>query len=199
MFKALAPIIAILIAIGLGFTYIKPTFESVKEVQKQSAEYDEAIQQADALQAELVRKINLMKSFDPVAMDNLKTMLPTEVKEVALVRDLDELTRMHKISLTSVSVEKSKEVAPKGSRAAAAAEASVGVTPEGEVPKHYTSRDIKLGLLGTYEDFRALMIDLEKSLVFLDVTDLTFTASEGDLMTFDITLRTYAFVNSVAK
>ena len=67
MIKTLTPLFAIIVAIALFFTYIKPTFDSVKVLQTETEEYRIAIERAGELQREinkLTSQVNSIKVAD---------------------------------------------------------------------------------------------------------------------------------------
>ena len=57
----------------------------------------------------------------------------------------------------------------------------------------YKIIDLSLTAVGTYVDFKSFLQKLEQSLSFYDVTSLKFAAHEGELVTYQMTIRTYAF------
>lgn len=197
MFKALTPIFALIIAAGLGFTYIQPQFIAIKAVQSEEKDYTEAIAKASELKALIDEKVRQVDSFNPVDLERLQTMLPDEVNEVSVVLDLDALARAQKMSLSSIEVRDSvggnagqvRQVAappPIEDPAGLPQAAAVQTSP-------FSSREISFTVTGTYEDFRKFVENLEQSLVFFDVVDLKFSESEGDLTAYAMTIRTYSF------
>ncbi len=187
MFKALTPIFALIIAIGLGVTFVKPTFEEIRALQVEEADYVEAIATANDLRASLEEKKRIRDSYNPTDLERLHTMLPQETHEVALVLDLDALARRHRMSLAGI------QVGAEGAQSAQRAQSPESAAPTDATDTPYTALDISFSLLGTYEDLRAFLESLEQSLVFFDVVDLTFGATEGDLTAYELTVRTYAY------
>jgi hypothetical protein len=200
MFKALTPIFAILIAIGLVLTYVRPTFLAVKATQNETKEYEEAIDIAKQLNQRLSELMSTRASFRSSDLDRLEVMVPDSLDEVSLVLDLDTLARTYDMLISEIAIQ---EIGGgQGERAASAAlaedGAEVDVTVEPvEVPltKSYKATDISFTVSGTYEDFLAFLESAESSLMFLDVVKLEFDKAEEDLYAFKVTLRTYEFVS----
>jgi len=196
MFKALTPIFALIIAIGLGYTHVYPTFLAIKKVQTETNEYQENIRNAEKLKAELAQKIAKRESFPLPQVERLYTMMPDSVDEVSLIIDLDALAGVHRMALSGIAVKKTDAGAGQSPRAVGVGgEASAGSVSAGNTV-HKVPIDISFSLEGTYEDFRSFIDELEQSLVFFDVTKLSFTATEGDLFTYALSLRTYSFNSS---
>ena len=184
MFRALTPIFALIIAIGLGMTYIKTEFERIGAVQNQEKEYVDAIERASELKQVLAEKVAERNSYNAIDLERLNVMLPEEVKEVSVVLDLDAIARTSRMSLSNIQVSKG---------AGSTQQAAEGQSPAPGSESSIASRDISFTVLGTYNDFRTFVASLEKSLVFFDIVNLSFKETTGDLTAFDVTLRTYAY------
>ncbi len=194
MLKALTPIFALIIAVGLGVTYIKPEFAKITASQAETKRYVDAIEKASQLKDLIDKKVQQINSFNPVDMDRLQTILPENVHEVAVMLDLDALARAHRLSLSDIKVEKSAlDTTTPPPIAPADPNAPPGTTPAEPEKPAYISRDISFTVTGTYEDFRKFVQGLEQSLVFFDVQTLSFSQSQGDLTAFKLKIRTYAF------
>lgn len=181
MFKALTPIFALIIAFGLGFTYVKPEFEAIRSLQEEERQYTEAIATVSELRDNIQSKISQIDSYNPIDLERLSVMLPNDIVEVSVIMSLDAVTRKHRMVLENILV--------KGG------DAGEQPNPDGtpaEKPA-VSSLDISFTVLGTYDDFRSLMEELERSLVFYDVVDLGISQAEGDLTAYSLTIRTYAY------
>lgn len=213
MFKALTPLFALLVAAGLVFTYVRPTLTDMKSVQSQVNDYQDAIDKAGQLKTELAAKAAQKQAFTLVDTERLKTLLPDTVDEVSTLLDLDTLAQSYRISLSGISVKKQEDIAgaaskqvvnrsdlapTTGSMRQVVPQAQQNVPPaQGQnvstpdVP--YKNIDLSFTAVGTYVDFRSFLQKLEQSLAFYDVTSLKFVAHEGELGTYQMTIRTYAF------
>ncbi len=185
MFKTLTPLFALMIAIGLGFTYIKPTFVEIKSLQNQEKEYVDALNKANQLKQEIDKKKKQMGDFSPVVVDRLNTMVPDSMDRIATVINLDALAASHTLSFSDISIEepvkKQEQAAGAGSAAGAADQPA------------FTPHEIGFSVTGTYEDFRAFLESLEKSLQFFEITKLEFSTPTGDLFNFNLSVQTYTF------
>lgn len=56
----------------------------------------------------------------------------------------------------------------------------------------YSTLEIGFSVEGTYDDFRAFLEDLERSLVLMEVTSVAFGSSEGDSIPFSVTIRLHS-------
>lgn len=196
MFKTLTPIIAILIAVGLYFTYIQPTFTEVRALQDESEDYAQAIERAGALRARISELVARQNSFSSTDLERLEALLPDQFDEVALMLDIDALARRHRMDFGDIQVLDNKELERE---IAVAREDTADLDPDearsqpADTSVSFTPNEISFSVTGTYENFRSFLRDLERSLLLLDVTHLEFMASEGDLTKYVVTVRTYSF------
>jgi Tfp pilus assembly protein PilO len=63
---------------------------------------------------------------------------------------------------------------------------------KGALQGQYATLDITFSVSGTYSDFKMFLADIERSLVLMEVTKITFTKSEGDTMRFVMGVRLYS-------
>lgn len=194
MFKALTPIIALLVAAGLAFTYVQPTFLKIRDTERQKEEYSNAFKQAESLQASINRKLEEKEAFDRVSLERLAQLIPQDIDEVSIILNLDTLAKEHGLSLANI------EIAEQGGGAGDAdedirdpnaMEMEAGIEEGSDVAASHV--DISFSVQGTYEEFQTFIEDLEKSLAIHEVMKLDLGETEGDLYDFDMTIRTFSY------
>jgi Tfp pilus assembly protein PilO len=226
MFKALTPIIGIIVAVGLFFTYVRPTFEEVRGIQDDTAEYAQAIDKASELQRRIDELKAQQSSISLANLERLEALLPDRVDEVSTLIDLSTLAEKHHLVFGDINIggegkntsgtkgKTGTQTTPSGqpvsasapvpaaSGAPAAGPASMG--PEGmpadggqfvpaePLSSQYSTLEIGFSVTGTYDDFRAFLADVERSLVLMEVTKISFSSSEGDAIPFSVTVRLYS-------
>lgn len=202
MLRTLTPILSILIALGLLFSYVKPTFEQVKLLQDETQEYVQAIDRADTLRTRVNELIAKRNSFSPADLERLEAFLPDRINEVALMLDLNTLAKRHGLTFGNIKIadnDARNEIEPlpetitrsvlidPNNPAAGSVEETISI------PKYFTPIDISFSVVGVYEDFKSFIIDLEKSLALIDIRSLSISPTEGDQTTYTITTRLYSF------
>lgn len=171
---------------GLFFFYTKPAYDSVRTVQTQIAQYDQALTKAAELQKLKQTLLSRFNSFNPTDVDRLHKLLPDHVDNVRLVLDLDTLASQHGFALQNVVIN-----APTGQKGK---EQPIVVGPDRQT---YDSLTLRFATSGTYPKFVEFMKAVETSLRLVDVVALTMDADASDpnstdpLYRYDITLRTY--------
>lgn len=219
MFKAPTPIIGILVAIGLFFSYVRPTFEEIKGIQSETAEYAQAVEKASALQAR-INELKARQSSIPLAdLERLEAFLPDRVDEVAALIDLDALAGKHRLVLGDITVgdDEGKSTPGQAGNSPAATPRQTPATPApgpattqaaaampvsgadflqpgaGTPSEEYSALEIGFSVTGTYDDFRMFLDEIERSLVLMEVSKISFTTGdEGDAGQFTMTVRLYA-------
>jgi len=184
--KVTIQIILIAISGVILFTYIQPTFESMRETQDETQEYREALDNAAAFNQELTRLVNQVDSFPTTQRRDLERYLPEQVDSVAVMRDIETIVANNGMALNGLT---------------AAEEASLPYfvpaqgQPQGEeTDDALTATVFTTSVLGTYESFKSLLRDFERNAYPLEVVGITFTPDEeSSVYTFTLEIETYAF------
>lgn len=183
MIRTITPILSIIIAIVVYFTLIQPKVDEIRIVEAETKEYKAAVEKANELNAKIERLLAQKNSTSPENMERLRMLVPFELDDVRMLVDLKQLATQRKMLFGNVKVKKVD--AP--SLSTVSAEPTQMVSSES-----FSTADISFSLIGTYEQFKDFMSDIEKSRVLAEVTELKHTATEGDLQQFDLTVRLYA-------
>lgn len=186
MFKTLISIVGVGAAIGLFLLYTKPTYDSVKTLQAQIAEYDQALEKAAELKRLKDTLLSRYNAFNPADIERLHKLLPDHVDNVRLLLDLDTLAARHGLAIQNVVI---------SGNSSETLEQTV-VTTIGESNEKYDSISIKFATEGTYDQFKIFMRDLERSLRIVDIESLNLSrnaASTGGepVFRYDIAVKTY--------
>ncbi len=183
MFNTLFPIILLIVSGLVGFVYIEPTYSSIRGLQNQEEQIDRSVVRAK----DIVRITDgLSQSLSSIAasdLERLDVILPREIDEVRFVYMLSTMAARQGLDLKDVSV-------LEGEQAPVALLGGIPV-PVSSEPR-VQSLDVQFTLSASYQDFRAFLEDLEKSLVIMDVNTLSLGAgSDGDNYTYQISISTY--------
>ena len=186
MFKTLTPLLGMLIAVGLFFAYIRPTFGEIRAIQADAAQYTEAVAKAAELR-ERIAALSAERSAIALSdLERLTAFIPERVEDVRVLIDLDALARTHSLVLGDIKVDTAEDSVND-------ADVSPG-TPALRERAEYAAHDITFSVTGVYEDFRSFLHDLERSLAFMEVTEISFESSEGDAVAFTVGVRLYSLL-----
>src|SRR3990167_2861464 len=104
MTKTILSIVGLAIAGGSLFFYTQPTYDSVRALEAEIGEYNQALEKAAELQALKQSLLSRYNAFNPSDVDRLHKLLPDHVDNVRLVLDLDTLAGQHGFALQNVVI-----------------------------------------------------------------------------------------------
>jgi Tfp pilus assembly protein PilO len=171
-------IIAFVVALGIFFGYVHPTWTgsvaATKVSIKASEEALDAAQRFAAQQNELASARNAM---DPQMLARLEKLLPDSVDNVGIILDLNALATRSGVLLSNVDV--------------AAAGAQNGEAASDPSASPVGSLELSLSAVGTYNAFQEFLAGIEKSARLLDVYNIDVTASDTGTYDYRMTIRLY--------
>lgn len=186
MTKTILAIIGLSIAGATLFFYTQPTYDSVRAMEAEIGEYNQALEKAAELQALKQSLLSRYNAFNPADVDRLHKLLPDHVDNVRLVLDLDNLAARHGMALQNVTLSNPTQDAQK---------TAIGAI--GTSRQKFNSLTLKFATHGTYPDFKGFIQDLEKSLRIVDLVSLSLQEADTNQSgqepryRYDITIRTY--------
>jgi Tfp pilus assembly protein PilO len=176
--KPIIPTILIIASVAAFFGFVDPRYESVKLLQAEKSQYDEALDNARELR-KLRDSLNAVYKTIPLKdLDRLQKFLPDHIDNVRLIIDINDIAKRYGLALKSVknidankTNRENEELGPDQSK--------------------YGSTVINFSVLAPYSNFIAFLKDLEQSLRLVDVVSLDFDAKEGSLYDFNLGIKTY--------
>lgn len=175
---------AMLISVGIIFTYIEPSFAEVKLLQDDIARYQKEREGVLAVNSLLSSLVTKMENVSPTDRQRLLAYMPNEVDELYVSRDLQIIAQEAGVLYRDVKYLGSKK--ENDSRRAANQTAAVG--PE---PHIFT-----LSAEGTYEQIKSLFDLIAKNKYPLEVHRLVIKQTEGGFLSVDTDLVTYSYRNN---
>lgn len=181
MFRTLTPIFSIVVAIAIFFFFTQPMFAEIQAVQDETTQYREAVENARLFNETLQKLVNEKNAMSAAELERLEALIPPEVDEIQLLVDLEALAEEHDMLIGNISVAKSSNSG--GQQSGRGQATSL---------EELAYVDISFGLIGDYEQFRAILADLERSLYRFEIMSVTFSAGDSDLQQYDVSVRSYA-------
>jgi len=175
------PTLALLVAVGIFFAYVNPTWNgSIADIKAKIALDDQALSAAREYAAQQNVLIAARDAVDPTSLEQLSTFLPDSVDNVGLILDLNALAARSGLSLANIDVvtndAPSAKVLPGASSAAR--------SPVGSV-------NLSLSAVGTFSSLQTFLNGIEKSARLLDIQDVVIKGSDTGVYTYQMTLRLY--------
>ncbi len=176
----LLPIAFVLIALGIFFGYVRPTWiGEVADTRREIESYDAALEAAARFidkQAALEAARNQLPP-DQIARAN--AFLPDSVDNVQLILDLNSLATRAGLTLSDFetgAVDDTEQIGGEGGF---------------ERPSISDSLTLSVSATGTYNAFRSFIAGVEQSLRPLDIIALTVSDSDTGVYTYQMTLEFY--------
>lgn len=175
------PIIALMIAVGIFFVYVSPTWSGpIASVKSAIANDDKALAAADEYNSVQNTLASERKAIDSNNLKRLSIFLPDSVDNVGLTLDINALAARSGLSVASINVSKgdSTVVAPSGTLSA------VRTNPVGSV-------DMSVSAIGTYAALHSFLTGIEKSARLLDVQSIVVKGSDTGVYNYQMSIRLY--------
>jgi Tfp pilus assembly protein PilO len=167
MSQILVPLALLVSSIGLYFSYISPTYDSLVQHNVFITRLEEAKKQYDTFVSQKSKLTGINMGISKENLANLTKIMPDEVDSVRFIIDLDAIARANSMSISEFSLP---------------GDATVGTTPstegEGVGPK-FAKEEFAVALTGDYQNFKRFLRNIESSLALMTVTQVAVDAS-GD-------------------
>lgn len=173
----ITPIILIIVSIAVFFTYTDPTYNKIKISEKDEVQYDEALNKSRELQTirdSLLSKYNTFNSSD---IEKLEKLLPDNVDNVRLILEIDDTASKYGMSLRDVSVSGGNE--------------TVGKNIVEAIAKDFYTITLSFSVSASYSNFVKFIEDLEHKLRIVDISRVSFKASDSDFNEYRVSVETY--------
>lgn len=200
--RIITALIFLLAAFTLGFFYTLPQWErlqalgdEIRALAQVSAEFDQLIANRDSL----LERIN---SITKENLDRLDSMFPQGPHTSDLLVVLEALTVENSVALgrvdlasTDTSSQASGQTTGRSGAqprptAPASASPTAGQTPKQQAPGNGVQElAFIIQIAGSYDNFKKLLVSMEKNLRLMDVQDIVFNASGKADEALGITLK----------
>jgi hypothetical protein len=205
MMTRIIPIGALLIALGIFFGYINPTYTGkIAAAKQQITSYDSALAAAKTFttkENELIQKRN---AISPENMTRMNSYLPDGVDNIQLIIDLNALAARSGITLSDFSIHTNQQTAAAAAGGAASGAAGQPAAAPAPAPTPTAngapsiqsssltnSLDLSVSAKGTYTAFHSFLAAAEQSLRPLDIVQLSVKDSSTGVYTYSLTFRIY--------
>ncbi len=177
------PLFALIVAVGIFFSYVNPTLNGfIADTKAAIAPDDDALKAADTYTKQQAELTTEKDTIDPANLARLSVFLPDSVDNVGLILDLNTLAARSGVSLSNIDV-------------SAASKGSVNTGAAGALSASKTSPvdsvDLSLSAIGTYAAFQTFLSGIEKSARLLDVRDVVVKGSDTGVYTYQMLIRLY--------
>jgi Tfp pilus assembly protein PilO len=205
MFRYIAPIILVGVAVAGFFLYAKPLWDESKVIKTEIASYDEALTNAKTLESERYKLTQKYNAIDPNNLSRLEKMLPENVDNIRLVLEIGNIAQKYGMELTGISYDSTIDNKKSSKDNKDKTETPSIGTPT--IGSEYGEWTLGFSTTGTYETFLSFLKDLENNLRIVDISNITFSSDTSgggvavgkpkskDSYTYGFTIKTYWLKN----
>ena len=178
------PIVFLLLAGGIFFGYIHPTFTGVIAVSNEKVKgLDAALVAAKRYEQKIAELGEDLKKLPPDGISRLEVFLPNTVNNVQLILDLDGLA-----ARTGIQIDNFNTTDLPSSVSGADANGQSASFDDG---KPYESLDLTITATGSYAQMRSFLSGVETSLGLLDLVSLQISDSPSGVYKYEMSFRLY--------
>ena len=160
--------------------YTNPTYQTIKSLRAQAAEYDDALNKSKELRTIRDELNSRRNAFPQESVQKLERILPDNVDNIRFAIEIDNIANRRNLSIGALKLgEVSDSRAQKSPLAVGASGDAVG------------SVGVGFEIEARYDDFLAFLQDLEVSLRLIDIEKISFRAPEGGESKYSFAIRTY--------
>lgn len=186
MSSHIIPTFALVIAIGILFGYVVPTWSGPVATMRASIISDDRALAAAVTYATQQNELAAARNkIDPTDLTRLASFLPSSVDNVGLILDLNTLAARSGITLSNVDVI-TNDATPAGRTNSNAAGA-----PSQESTNPIGSVSLTLSAVGSYAALQGFLRAIETSERLLDVQELLVRGSDTGVYTYQMKVSLY--------
>lgn len=183
MNSRILPFVALMVAAGIFFGYVSPTWSnSIADTKAKIATDDQALAAADDYTKQQNTLASARAAIEPADLTRLAAFLPDSVDNVGLILDLNALAARSGFSLANIDV--TANTANVANASAQQGLPTAGANPVGSI-------DLSLSAVGTYASLQSFLAGVERSARLLDVRDIVVKGSDTGVYDYQMTLRLY--------
>lgn len=183
MNKNLIALILIVLSVGIFFTVTDSQYTNLKNTQAKNDQYIKAVEDSKQLLKQRERVISARNSISKEDQEKLDKMLPDHVDNVRLIIDITNVAKKRNIALKNIKMGTPSVVV--GSKNGT----KIVDRPAGQ--EKYESVSLSFSLNTSYFNFISFLQDLERSLRIIDISKISFNATENGYYDFNVDIKTY--------
>ncbi len=183
--RTLTPFLSLIIAGILFIFVIQPQYIAVVSLRNEVDEYNNATEKYNDFMRKLEEKLAAKGSRSALDNERLDTFVFDQIDTVQLLVDLEAMAKKKNLLFGNIEVNQG-DVDMKN------------VTDDARtVGSELETADLTFEVVGTYEQFKSFLADVEQSLTLFEVIKLELISTEESLFQqFAVTVRVYALPKS---
>ena len=207
-YRTISQIAMIIAALFMVFAVIKPKLDSIKIVEDEATQYQDAVEKTSEYNRSLAALVSTKDSFTRDELEKLEYYLPSTVDTITVMADIKAFADRSGLDVVGIGLASSEDSSSSETKDDFVYD---GDDLDGEPQKADTPKtsyeDYVLNAQGGYEGIKTLLATLEYNQYPMEVVAMNFFAqensegSEGDnvsrepVFTYTLMLRVYSYTN----
>lgn len=192
--RFIVPIILLIISIASFVMFTNPSYQRIKDLKEQNAQYSEALGNSRKLQEQRDALGQKYHAIPVEQLSRLMKFLPDTADNIRLIIDIQRIAQTYGLSLSAIKYDAKQPTPAKQTTGAPLAAASP--TEIADASNDYGTFNLEFTVSATYENFLKFLKDMESSLRLVDVQSITFTSDtatpqNGGKTQFTVKFNTY--------
>lgn len=196
MNKNVTPLILIVLAIGIYFTFTRVKIDELASVRVVNAQYKDAIKNSEELVKVRDSVLDDYNKISPQDRKRLDKLIPNNVDNVRLIIDIGGIANKHGLTIKNVRTSAGKDSA--GS-SGAGQQSSSGPSSNPQLPGEFVSDSsggyntvtFSFDTSASYQTFLLFLKDLEVSLRILEISKISLKANDTGIYDYGVELKTF--------
>jgi hypothetical protein len=176
-------VLAVAMAISIGYFYVQPTIDEIGTVQDDIATYAAERVKIESINSQLAVQLAAFESISRADKVRLATYMPRTMDDIAIMRDVSFIVEQAGVTNTELSYDGLKQ-SEKAVFSQTSSQSDFGDQPA-------TAHSFKVGIQGTYTEIKAFLQLVEQNEYPLEVHELSITTDETELLSANMQLVTY--------
>lgn len=207
-YRTISQIAMIIAALFMVFAVIKPKLDSIKIVEDEAAQYQDAVEKTSEYNRSLAALVSTKDSFTRDELEKLEYYLPSTVDTITVMADIKAFADRSGLDVVGIGLASSEDSSSSETKDDFVYD---GDDLDGEPQKADTPKtsyeDYVLNAQGGYEGIKTLLATLEYNQYPMEVVAMNFSAQENSegaegapvsgepVFTYTLMLRVYSYTN----
>ena len=188
MNKNITPLILIVLAIGIYFTFTRLKIDELGTVREVNAKYQQALDNSEALIKVRDNVLSTYNKINPDDQDRLEKILPNNVDNVRLIIDLNGIGSRHGLVIKNIKTSTPKDMS--SSNTNTNVNANLGFDAV-KAPSSYNTVTLNFDVSANYTTFTDFLKDLESSLRILEISRIGLKVNDLGTYDYSLEVKTY--------
>lgn len=186
MNKNITPLILIVLAIGIYFTFTREKIDELQSIRQVNAQYEQALENSE----KLIKVRDAVKdSYNKISLDDqekLEKILPDNVDNVRLIIDISGVAARHGIVMKNV-----KTTTPKDASEPVVDQGMVPGVSDGSTQSTYSTVTLSFDVSSNYQNFLNFLKDIEASLRIIEISKITIKSNDTGVYDYNVEIKTF--------